>query len=65
MLLQMYAKQHNDVNLMVDVMKLLKSNDVPLQPGTADIVFRYVNQHHLCFISCEKLEVFSLWILAT
>ncbi|PWA78837.1 hypothetical protein CTI12_AA209980 [Artemisia annua] len=35
----MYAKQHNDVNLMVDVMKLLKSNDVPLQPGTADIIF--------------------------
>ncbi|KAI7741507.1 hypothetical protein M8C21_007737 [Ambrosia artemisiifolia] len=35
----LYAKQHNDVNLMVDVMKLLKANDVPLQPGTADIVF--------------------------
>ncbi|KAM0017073.1 hypothetical protein Hdeb2414_s0028g00703881 [Helianthus debilis subsp. tardiflorus] len=35
----LHAKQHNDVNLMVDVMKLLKANDVPLQPGTADIVF--------------------------
>lgn len=35
----LYAKQHNDVNLMVDVMKLLKANDVPLQPGTADIIF--------------------------
>ncbi|KAL8227866.1 hypothetical protein R6Q57_015450 [Mikania cordata] len=35
----LYAKQHNDVKLMVDVIKLLKSNDVPLQPGTADIIF--------------------------
>ncbi|KAK1425256.1 hypothetical protein QVD17_20604 [Tagetes erecta] len=35
----LYAKQHNDVNLMVDVIKLLKANDVPLQPSTADIVF--------------------------
>lgn len=37
--LLLYAKQHNDANLLVDVMKLLKANDVPLQPGTADIVF--------------------------
>ncbi|KAJ0439379.1 hypothetical protein HanHA300_Chr16g0624691 [Helianthus annuus] len=37
----LYAKQHNDVNLMVDVIKLLKANDVPVQPGTADIIFRY------------------------
>ncbi|KAK1412213.1 hypothetical protein QVD17_33266 [Tagetes erecta] len=35
----LYAKEHNDVNLMVDVMKLLKANDVLLQPGTADIIF--------------------------
>ncbi|KAI3818528.1 hypothetical protein L1987_12337 [Smallanthus sonchifolius] len=35
----LYAKQHNDVNLMVDVVKLLKANDVLLQPGTADIIF--------------------------
>ncbi|XP_076883236.1 uncharacterized protein LOC143531939 [Bidens hawaiensis] len=35
----LYAKQHNDVNLMVDILKLLKANDVPMQPGTADIVF--------------------------
>lgn len=40
-LLQLYAKEHKDVDLMVDVMKLLKANDVPLQPGTADIVFRW------------------------
>jgi len=26
----------------VEVMKLLKKNDLPLQPGTADIVFRYI-----------------------
>ncbi|KAJ9563476.1 hypothetical protein OSB04_008636 [Centaurea solstitialis] len=37
--LLLYAKEHNNANLLVDVMKLLKANDVPLQPGTADIVF--------------------------
>lgn len=37
--LLLYAKEHNDANLLVDVMKLLKANDVPLQPGTADIIF--------------------------
>ncbi|GLT99197.1 hypothetical protein SLE2022_166500 [Rubroshorea leprosula] len=35
-----YAKDHNDVNLMVEVVDLLKKNNLPLQPGTADIVFR-------------------------
>ncbi|GLT76934.1 hypothetical protein SLA2020_485670 [Shorea laevis] len=35
-----YAKDHNDVNLMMEVMDLLKKNNLPLQPGTADIVFR-------------------------
>ncbi|PRQ39151.1 hypothetical protein RchiOBHm_Chr4g0421901 [Rosa chinensis] len=34
-----YAKEHNDVKLMMDVMTLLKENDLPLQSGTADIVF--------------------------
>ncbi|CAK9145526.1 unnamed protein product [Ilex paraguariensis] len=38
--LLMYAKQKNDSKLMVEIMKLLKKNDLPLQPGTADIVFR-------------------------
>ncbi|KAG5011162.1 hypothetical protein JHK85_020244 [Glycine max] len=33
------AKNHNDTKLLVEVMKLLKKNDLPLQPGTADIVF--------------------------
>lgn len=37
--LLMYAKQQDDVKLMVDIMKLIKRNDLPLQPGTADIVF--------------------------
>ncbi|XP_044498305.1 uncharacterized protein LOC123220267 [Mangifera indica] len=35
-----FAKDHKDAKLMVDVMKLLKRNGLPLQPGTADIVFR-------------------------
>ncbi|RVW55694.1 hypothetical protein CK203_085198 [Vitis vinifera] len=37
--LLLYAKKHNDVGLMVEVMKLLKRNDLPYQSGTADIVF--------------------------
>ncbi|XP_058076237.1 uncharacterized protein LOC131224839 isoform X2 [Magnolia sinica] len=34
-----YAKEHNDFKLMVEIMQLLKKNSLPLQPGTADIVF--------------------------
>lgn len=34
-----YAKNHNDSKLLMEVMKLIKTNDLPLQPGTADIVF--------------------------
>ncbi|KAM7485124.1 hypothetical protein LguiA_001133 [Lonicera macranthoides] len=37
--LLLYAKQKNDAKLMVEIMKLLKKNDLRLQPGTADIVF--------------------------
>ncbi|KAL2244123.1 UNVERIFIED_CONTAM: hypothetical protein Sindi_0530300 [Sesamum indicum] len=53
-----YAKQHNDVKLMVKLLKLMKKNDLPFQPGTADIVFRemmivlvlvLVVQHFPCF----------------
>ncbi|KAL0323492.1 UNVERIFIED_CONTAM: hypothetical protein Sangu_1968500 [Sesamum angustifolium] len=33
-----YAKQHNDVKLMVKVLRLMKKNDLPFQPGTVDIV---------------------------
>ncbi|KNA15174.1 hypothetical protein SOVF_100290 [Spinacia oleracea] len=34
-----YAKAQKNVKLMVDLMSHLKSNNLPLQPGTADIVF--------------------------
>lgn len=37
--LLLYAKAHNDAKLMVEIMKLLKTNGLPLQPGTADILF--------------------------
>ncbi|TKY63176.1 hypothetical protein E2542_SST13044 [Spatholobus suberectus] len=36
----LYAKNHNDTKLLMEVMKLLKRSDLPLQPGTTDIVFR-------------------------
>ncbi|CAI9118731.1 OLC1v1020335C1 [Oldenlandia corymbosa var. corymbosa] len=38
--LLLHAEQHKDVKLMRDVMELLKKNNLPLQAGTADIVFR-------------------------
>ncbi|XP_078433101.1 uncharacterized protein LOC144704529 isoform X2 [Wolffia australiana] len=34
-----HAKKNNDTKLMVDIMKLLSRNSLPLQAGTADIVF--------------------------
>ncbi|KAK3417787.1 hypothetical protein EUGRSUZ_H03753 [Eucalyptus grandis] len=34
-----YAKEHKDATFMQEVMKLLKKNNLPLQPTTADIVF--------------------------
>ncbi|KAG6664335.1 uncharacterized protein LOC122300455 isoform X1 [Carya illinoinensis] len=37
--LLLYAKSNNDAKLMVDIMKLIKRNDLPLQPGTVDIIF--------------------------
>jgi hypothetical protein len=40
--LQLYAKHHNDVKLMVEVMKLLERNHIPLQPSTADLVSRCI-----------------------
>ncbi|KAL3634575.1 hypothetical protein CASFOL_021629 [Castilleja foliolosa] len=36
--LLLHAKQHKDVNLMIKIMNLVKTNSLPLQPGTADIV---------------------------
>ncbi|KAK3426069.1 hypothetical protein EUGRSUZ_F02603 [Eucalyptus grandis] len=38
-----YAKEHRDAALMQEVMKLLKKNNLPLQPSTADIVFSICN----------------------
>ncbi|KAJ4954207.1 hypothetical protein NE237_031039 [Protea cynaroides] len=35
-----YAKEQKDTELMVEIMRLLKRNSLPFQPGTADIVFR-------------------------
>lgn len=40
------------MKLMVEIMDLLKKNDLPLQPGTADIVFRY---------ACYVKEGLRLW----
>ncbi|XVE82068.1 hypothetical protein DITRI_Ditri15bG0117100 [Diplodiscus trichospermus] len=34
-----YAKAHNDAKLMVEVMQILKRTNLPLQAGTADIIF--------------------------
>ncbi|KAL3727495.1 hypothetical protein ACJRO7_032257 [Eucalyptus globulus] len=34
-----YAKEHKDATFMQEVMKLLKKNNLPLQPTTAHIVF--------------------------
>ncbi|XP_039156660.1 uncharacterized protein LOC104415025 isoform X2 [Eucalyptus grandis] len=34
-----YAKEHKDATLMQEVMKLLKKNNLPLRPTTANIVF--------------------------
>ncbi|XP_072997865.1 uncharacterized protein [Typha latifolia] len=37
--LLLYAKEHNDTKLMGRIMQVLQKNFLPLQPGTADIVF--------------------------
>ncbi|EPS60587.1 adenylyl cyclase, partial [Genlisea aurea] len=37
--LLLYSKQLNDVNLLVEVMKLVKKNELTIQAGSADIVF--------------------------
>ncbi|XP_062188992.1 uncharacterized protein LOC133892319 [Phragmites australis] len=34
-----HAKEHNDTKLMESIMQVLRRNSLPLQPGTADIVF--------------------------
>ncbi|XVF28402.1 hypothetical protein REPUB_Repub15cG0026400 [Reevesia pubescens] len=53
--LLLYAKVHDDAKLMVEIMKLLKRNNVPLQAGTADIVFRlYPVQRSLTLSGAKK-----------
>lgn len=42
--LLLFAKQHNNVKLLVEIMNLVKKNDLILQPGTADIVFSICSQ---------------------
>ncbi|KAF3616648.1 putative NADH dehydrogenase [ubiquinone] 1 alpha subcomplex subunit 5, mitochondrial [Capsicum annuum] len=42
--LLLFSKQHNDVKLLVEIMNLVKKNDLILQPGTADIVFSICSQ---------------------
>ncbi|KAL4586131.1 hypothetical protein LXL04_010762 [Taraxacum kok-saghyz] len=56
--LLLYAKEHKDVDLMVDVMKLLKANDVPLQPGTADIVFSICYETDKWELMCKYAKRF-------
>ncbi|WCJ23545.1 hypothetical protein M5689_005567 [Euphorbia peplus] len=38
-----YAKEHNDVNLMVEVMDLVKKNDITIAPSAADNVLCICN----------------------
>ncbi|KVH97280.1 uncharacterized protein LOC112522919 [Cynara cardunculus var. scolymus] len=58
--LLLYAKEHNDANLLVDVMKLLKANDVPLQPGTADIVFSICYNTERWDLMCKYAKRFVM-----
>jgi hypothetical protein len=38
---------------MDEVMKLLKMNNLPLQPGTADLVFRCVGDQFVAHFSAD------------
>uniref|UniRef100_A0A6N2LV35 Uncharacterized protein n=1 Tax=Salix viminalis TaxID=40686 RepID=A0A6N2LV35_SALVM len=55
-----YAKHHNDVELMVDVMKLLEKNHIPLQPSTADLVSRFAFDLWMDF-AAKRGDTESLW----
>lgn len=65
--LQLFAKQHNNVKLLVEIMNLVKKNDLILQPGTADIVFRYKSSINHFQVSPPLLYLFvfffSLFLL--
>ncbi|RWW71553.1 hypothetical protein BHE74_00020695 [Ensete ventricosum] len=56
-----YAKEHNDDKLMVKIMRVLEKNSVSLQPGTADIVFRYVSAHNFSCRFWIELADFKLY----
>ncbi|XP_019179800.1 PREDICTED: uncharacterized protein LOC109174997 [Ipomoea nil] len=57
--LLMYAKQHNDVSLMVDIMRLVQKNDLPLQPGTADLVLRVCYENDKWELMCKYGKRFT------
>nr|XP_009774826.1 PREDICTED: uncharacterized protein LOC104224818 isoform X2 [Nicotiana sylvestris] len=51
--LLLFAKQHNDVKLLVEIMRLVKKNDLNLQPGTAEIVFSICSQTDNWDLMCK------------
>lgn len=51
--IQAYAEDHNDIKLMAEVVTLIRRNKLPLQPGTADIVFRYV------ILFCSSHDIYN------
>ncbi|XP_019245864.1 PREDICTED: uncharacterized protein LOC109225598 isoform X2 [Nicotiana attenuata] len=51
--LLLFAKQHNDVKLLVEIMRLVKKNDLNLQPGTAEIVFSICSQTNNWDLMCK------------
>ncbi|KAK9145347.1 hypothetical protein Sjap_005250 [Stephania japonica] len=59
-LLPLYAKKQNDAKLMVEIVKLIKRNHLPLQPSTADIVFR-ISVHTFVRLSILRGDLESLW----
>ncbi|RAL51161.1 unnamed protein product [Cuscuta campestris] len=56
--LLMFAKKHNDVDLMVDIMKLVSKNELPLQPGTADLVFSICYHNDNWELMCKYGKMF-------
>ncbi|GAB4843566.1 hypothetical protein Ancab_013531 [Ancistrocladus abbreviatus] len=70
-----YAKANKDPKLMVEIMKLLKRNDLPLQPATADIVFsicydadnwELISKYSKRFLKAEvklRKTTFDIWLV--
>ncbi|GER56338.1 adenylyl cyclase [Striga asiatica] len=59
-ILLLHAKQHNDVKLMTKIMKHVKINDLPPQPGTADIVFSICYNADKWDLMCKNGKRFVL-----